>query len=160
MKQIGVVLAFQISIHGLRVEPDIIDKFNSLSPETFQSTGSARSPTSGSLSAAQAAQFQSTGSARSPTGFTDEEREELWISIHGLREEPDGSNTTSENELSSFQSTGSARSPTRVCAPRNGDRRNFNPRAPRGARLFFLPSLHHREVFQSTGSARSPTFPP
>ena len=79
--------------------------------------------------------FQSTGSAGSPTIFTSTALY-IWqkISIHGLRGEPDW-----EKRLLLHIS------------------QNFNPRAPRGARLFFLQKLFISFVFQSTGSAGSPT---
>ena len=104
----------------------------------------------------------------------------LQISIHALREERDDFVGFKIWATHRFQSTRSARSATKYKADQSGGKTNFNPRAPRGARLkavilsaeATLISIHAlREErdngrkgqlylspeFQSTRSARSAT---
>ena len=102
----------EISIHGLRVEPDCRLSIIINAPERFQSTGSVWSPTLLAFLAYLHHLFQSTGSVWSPTvnGGSGSEVEE--ISIHGLRVEPDFSRNVTARKAKEFQSTGSVWSPT------------------------------------------------
>ena len=101
------------------------------------------------------------------------------ISIHALREERDSSTLPSSvsrlefqstrsarsattvrpasRRASIFQSTRSARSATRACPWIRATLRNFNPRAPRGARPTRSTRWGAACRFQSTRSARSAT---
>ncbi len=103
------------------------------------------------------------------------------ISIHALREEGDGSTTSTSGAFTIFQSTPSARRATSRFCLRLADLFYFNPRPPRGGRHFLgtlvplaaLISIHAlREegdpasgqiiqiffLFQSTPSARRATI--
>ena len=57
-----------------------------------------------------------------------------------------------------FQSTRSARSATIIIHFLTLRKQDFNPRAPRGARLMSYPALAFAIRFQSTRSARSATY--
>ena len=76
---------------------------------------------------------------RAPRGARLHQRE-VWsrfndISIHALREERDGMPSFYVQVGTQFQSTRSARSATRGCFRQCRGHQDFNPRAPRGARL-------------------------
>ncbi len=147
--------------------------------ETFQSTGSSRSPTFSTTADVNVTLFQSTGSSRSPTA-------PLCVLSYSIvyfnPQAPRGARHPEHclnSRFDKFQPTGSSRSPTggTVLLGRTADisthrllaepdpgyspfcttRRNFNPQAPRGARpcLIIQSSLHLS--FQPTGSSRSPT---
>ena len=146
-----------ISIHRLLTEPDKENSVVGWKGVIFQSTGSSRSPTFRSVNHLYILPFQSTGSSRSPTTAPPS-----WGWWHR------------------FQSTGSSRSPTDTMSYYPHNIVDFNPQAPRGARLklrvlyfihggisihrllaepdtIFHRSLSFQFVFQSTGSSRSPT---
>ena len=152
----------KISIHGLRVEPDLHllslrgqrSYFNPRAPrgarpvfinleefgEVFQSTGSARSPTSPSVPHMLANDISIHGLREEPDQGDIHQHNRLRISIHGLREEPDFPSTGSGASWSYFnpRAPRGAR-PRRQRTDRRG-KKHFNPRAPRGARLSFY---HH-----------------
>ena len=111
---IGGAWQGKISIHGLRMEPDlttaasafIMSYFNPRAPygarqsgkrqwvtlRAFQSTGSVWSPTLYGVNLPKLVIFQSTGSVWSPTQCVQHWLDSQMISIHGLRMEPDAEN--------------------------------------------------------------------
>ena len=101
--------------------------------------------------------FQSTCPARGTTDIDGELVAVDAISIHVPREGHDGSTSTPLGATSPFQSTCPARGTTAgkcVCCH---DGRDFNPRAPRGARQTLRGPLPSRAPFQSTCPARGTT---
>ena len=145
----------------------------------FQSTRSARSATGFCTRRRQITLFQSTRSARSATSVGEELLPLHTISIHALRKERDWMQHICRELSTVFQSTRSARSATLPTykAHRKGQisihalrkerddspdsqfstTRNFNPRAPQGARLLKEIDAEWQKLFQSTRSARSAT---
>ncbi len=170
----------EVSIHGLRGEPDDITAKYLTFTVTFQSTGSAGSPTRFDYSIGGEGGFN----PRAPRGA----RLRVLVfavafprvSIHGLRGEPDCQFCPAQTGIYSFQSTGSAGSPTifnrhsqttiavsihglrgepdKIGCSRSRSNTRFNPRAPRGARLCKMGRKSANWEFQSTGSAGSPTL--
>ena len=152
-----VVGAFQISIHALREEGDRLTPYLPRHKAKFQSTPSARRATQchpyrrhstpisihalreeGDLLKAQGCKttvkFQSTPSARRATGDGVVAVQDFLISIHALREEGD-------MELSRNQF----------------NKKDFNPRPPRGGRHNARNVNTDGTLFQSTPSARRAT---
>ena len=146
----------------------------------FQSTPSARRATQSSCLVSLALQFQSTPSARRatrriinqlrtiinfnprpPRGGRPTRRakkeSQMFISIHALREEGDTARKTKSINLSQFQSTPSARRATIFSRPKRRKQSNFNPRPPRGGRLYVHRLYLSAIKFQSTPSARRAT---
>ena len=111
----------------------------SLSLSQFQSTCPARgtTPATGSVEYKRF-KFQSTCPARgTTTSFCSRSVRPSRISIHVPREGHDVSRSTPRSSIT-----------------------NFNPRAPRGARLRYLPRHSFTGRFQSTCPARGTTTPP
>ena len=172
---------FFISIHALREEGDLLDRWEEYSLETFLSTPSARRAT---RSLALAFRSPRNFYPRPPRGGRPRLRVldpfVLEISIHALREEGDTIQSVDKTSTQSFLSTPSARRATRqafqvqkyyeisIHALREeGDlgrgsskqsMANFYPRPPRGGRQFF-PVLPEQSIgFLSTPSARRATL--
>ena len=113
-----------ISIHGLRVEPDLSASQLFVNRVTFQSTGSVWSPTLVRVQLSQPA----------------------FISIHGLRVEPDSKNNFFKNPITYFNPRApcGARPTSRQNRP---ERSNFNPRAPCGARQLYASGSFNTDYF-------------
>ena len=104
-----------ISIHALRKESNEIRKVKMLVLREFQSTLSVRRATSFLLLHVQHCLFQSTLSVRRATRRAGRVHGKLWISIHALRKESDGSCARPAVRRLVFQSTLSVRRAT--CRP-------------------------------------------
>ena len=100
--------------------------------------------------------FQSTGSSRSPTIWRSIMRYVCIISIHRLLAEPDAIHLIIfvEKHISIHRLLAEPDSITLPALTRCCD---FNPQAPRGARLISDSIDSDLTIFQSTGSSRSPT---
>ena len=151
----------EISIHALREEGDLLDRWEEYSLETFLSTPSARRATTfagatAGMTGISIHALREEGDVLSQGRFLAEES----ISIHALREEGDSERMASAISGSVFLSTPSARRATRQRRPgrhqqaisihalreegdldeHGGLRRSddFYPRPPRGGRPEFL----------------------
>ena len=128
-------LKFDISIHGLRVEPDVAPKYCA-----------AMCPIS-----IHGLRVEPDAASRNPPARGN-------ISIHGLRVEPDFTHFYSpfKNQYFNPRAPCGARPLAVMLSPRNAA--HFNPRAPCGARQMSLSETASSSVFQSTGSVWSPTL--
>ena len=103
--------------------------------------------------------FQSTCPARGTTVPPDTEPISSPISIHVPREGHDANGRPGSRSHNIFQSTCPARGTTRAALHLRRSRRNFNPRAPRGARRADIERHFRQEnAFQSTCPARGTTI--
>ena len=113
----------------------LAERLSSVEASTFQSTGSARSPTT---RCSRIIGFRRYFNPRAPRGARPKEYfDQLFrisISIHGLREEPDV-----EKICNGFEHIisihGLREEPDPILKELRGARTHFNPRAPCGARL-------------------------
>ena len=102
--------------------------------------------------------FQSTCPARGTTAHQARVRLRRVISIHVPREGHDSARTCPRNTHSRFQSTCPARGTTKIWYGFFYGFRDFNPRAPRGARRMVPSSKITGQIFQSTCPARGTTY--
>ena len=123
-----------ISIHVPREGHDTIDYiYNRFSTHFNPRAPRGARPCPAALSTSLS-EFQSTCPARGTTNIDAEASELVAISIHVPREGHDVAVQVDE-EAVRFQSTCPARGTTGRATPSSSSPANFNPRAPRGARL-------------------------